>query len=290
MQRVVYIVGCGHSGSTLLDLILGAHSKFVGLGEVMNLVRPGGVELTRKNGAICSCGKTIDACEFWSKVASQPNGQLNADQRYQNILNTFKELYGKECAAVDSSKELRPLQMLLKNPELEIKVIHLIKDVRAYTISLVDRAKIKKVRGKSLSRRSKRLPDFILRHPLYHFRLWYSQNKKMQQFLQKHDIPTLQIGYEELCIYPDKMIRRICEFLGEEPEDSMLSLSNSNGSHVIRGNRMRNRSERKKIMYDNRWFYRTEWVLPSIIFPGVMKFNRREVYKNTGGTVWEEKS
>ena len=290
MQRVVYIAGCGHSGSTLLDLVLGGHSKLVGLGEAMNLVRPGGIELTRERGLVCSCGETIDSCKFWSKVVAEANGESNADQRYKHILNTFEKVYTKDCAAVDSSKELKPLQILLRNTDLDVKVIHLIKDVRAYTISLVDRARIKKARGKALTRKKKRLPDFILRHPLFHFRLWYWQNRKLQSFLKENKIPTLQVGYEELCMYPDKIIPRICEFLGEKSEESMQSLATTNGSHVMRGNRMRNRSERRKIMYDNRWFYRTEWILPSIVFPGIMKFNRREVYHNTGGTVWEEKS
>jgi len=37
MVSVVYILGSGHSGSTLLDLILGAHPGFSSSGEVAKL-------------------------------------------------------------------------------------------------------------------------------------------------------------------------------------------------------------------------------------------------------------
>ena len=33
-RKVVFILGSGHCGSTLLDLMLGAHSRIVGLGEM----------------------------------------------------------------------------------------------------------------------------------------------------------------------------------------------------------------------------------------------------------------
>lgn len=35
--RVIYVTGKGHSGSTLLDLILGNHSQIESVGELINL-------------------------------------------------------------------------------------------------------------------------------------------------------------------------------------------------------------------------------------------------------------
>jgi len=32
--KLIYILGLGHSGSTLLDFILGSHSKFESVGEI----------------------------------------------------------------------------------------------------------------------------------------------------------------------------------------------------------------------------------------------------------------
>ena len=38
-KRVVFIAGLEHSGSTLLDLLLGGHRQLVGLGELFHLLR-----------------------------------------------------------------------------------------------------------------------------------------------------------------------------------------------------------------------------------------------------------
>ena len=37
-MKVAFILGTGHCGSTLLDLILGSHSKLFSLGEVYRVV------------------------------------------------------------------------------------------------------------------------------------------------------------------------------------------------------------------------------------------------------------
>ena len=34
--KVIYIMGCGRSGTTILDIILGNHSGFLSLGELNN--------------------------------------------------------------------------------------------------------------------------------------------------------------------------------------------------------------------------------------------------------------
>lgn len=71
MKKLVFIASLSHSGSTILDLILGGHSRFVGLGEIVRVLRPGptGLEKTRK--LLCSCNKEMDQCVFWGKVACQ---------------------------------------------------------------------------------------------------------------------------------------------------------------------------------------------------------------------------
>lgn len=61
--KIVYIFGAGHSGSTLLDVLLGCHSDVAGLGEVHRLsISPD----TRQ----CGCGQTILQCDWWRSVIS----------------------------------------------------------------------------------------------------------------------------------------------------------------------------------------------------------------------------
>lgn len=60
--NLVYIVGMGHSGSTLVDLILGSHPSAFSVGEIDFW----GKWLAENK--ICTCGKEINQCEFWNGV------------------------------------------------------------------------------------------------------------------------------------------------------------------------------------------------------------------------------
>jgi hypothetical protein len=74
----VQIVGSGHSGSTLLDMILGGHSQISALGEAHFLhynVR------NHKKLDVCTCGLHVLECPFWSKVEEAARLTLTTDQR-----------------------------------------------------------------------------------------------------------------------------------------------------------------------------------------------------------------
>lgn len=274
--HVVFIASLRHSGSTVLDLLLGGHPRFVGLGEIAHVLQPGpkGLEKTRR--LLCSCNATMDHCIFWGRVAAalRRNDQLGAAERYQLVWDTFAQVFGRERTPVDSSKSLRPLHALRRNPHVtDLKVLFLIKDVRAFTMSRLDRAKRQGGHGKNSM-------------PAYHFLSWYVRNKRIKHFLRNENIPYFQLGYEELCLAPHHMIPKICAFLGEEPAPSMCSLQDSR-SHVIRGNRMRLQPEKRQgLVYDYRWFARREWLRWAVLFPPIMRFNAREVYRNGAGHMW----
>ena len=64
--RVVYVAGSGHTGSTLLAMLLDAHPRIVSVGEVA--VKP---KIRRRGGdgdQKCSCGATIAGCPFWQRL------------------------------------------------------------------------------------------------------------------------------------------------------------------------------------------------------------------------------
>ena len=64
--RVIYIMGAGRSGSTVLDTVLGNHPDIVSVGELANLHRFGWT-----NGEYCACGLRGNTCGFWSAVRGQ---------------------------------------------------------------------------------------------------------------------------------------------------------------------------------------------------------------------------
>lgn len=280
MKKLIYVCSMEHSGSTLLDLMLGGHPRFIGLGEIIQVIKPGPMGMGKTRQVVCSCGAVIDECLFWSKVASRlPSGDsLSFEERYRIVLDTFEEVFGHDYIPVDSSKSLTHLQVLKHSLPLDLKVLYIIKDVRNFTISQLD----------SIKRKQKRhWQNAITRTTLYTFWWWYLENKKMQRVFTEQNMHVLQIGYEELCLYPQQMLQKICDFLEEAPEPSMLALKES-GSHVIRGNRMRYQKDKLEIRYDHRWFLRREWSVPSFFFPNIMRYNTQEVYKNNTEAIWKQ--
>jgi hypothetical protein len=277
MQKLVYITSLSHSGSTLLDLILGGHSRFIGLGEIARVLEPGtgGLEKTRQ--VYCSCGVGMQDCIFWSKVGDKLEkcNELSLNEKYRIVFEVFNSVFGPDHIPVDSSKYISPLKTLREHHNLDLWVLYVIKDVRAYVISQIDDAKRENF-------------GFIKKIPYYQFRSWYHGNKYIKDYICGNNIRYFQLGYEELCIDPETTISMICDFLGEEPRESMLTLMDSS-SHVIRGNRMRSQPDkRQRISYDNRWFCRKEWLSSSIVFSRIMEYNAREVYGNGTTQKWSK--
>jgi hypothetical protein len=52
VKKLVFIASLSHSGSTILDLILGGHSRFVGLGEIVRVLRPGPTGLEKNSETV----------------------------------------------------------------------------------------------------------------------------------------------------------------------------------------------------------------------------------------------
>lgn len=76
LNQTVYIAGAGHSGSTLLDMLLGGHSQIVTLGEVHRLY------ISANKSAdphLCSCGEHVLTCTFWAGVAKSLRARLNSN-------------------------------------------------------------------------------------------------------------------------------------------------------------------------------------------------------------------
>ncbi|MEM7511104.1 MAG: sulfotransferase [Bacteroidota bacterium] len=280
MTNLIFIYSMSHSGSTLLDLMVSGHSNVVGLGEVFAVINEGSKSLIDNEQKICSCGAHLMDCEFWGVVHKRlKDKNLNHEEAYLEVFNIFREVYGEGTIPLDSSKYFPNLQYLHDKVD-NIKVLFLVRDVRSFTISQID--KIKK-KGNSLSVQKR----FLRGNPFPIFLKWYLTNKKMNDFLVEKNMSFLQVGYEELCLRPKIIMNKVCDFLEIEFEEDMIYLGES-GSHVVRGNRMRFQKEKRELMYDNRWFRRKEWHLPTVAYPNIMRFNTEMVYSNKLDKVWKK--
>lgn len=61
--QLLYIVGSGRSGSSLLDVLLGLHSEVIAAGEVSRLSKPSELQ--------CPCGSMVDRCPHWSAAGQR---------------------------------------------------------------------------------------------------------------------------------------------------------------------------------------------------------------------------
>jgi hypothetical protein len=165
---VLYIAGSGRSGSTLLERALGEIPGFVNVGELIDLYRR-----VAEHGERCGCGQEFAQCPFWSQVGERAvggwqeqklaatrdlQGKVARQRRMPRLLAmpragsrfradvaaygaNYAGLYeavaaqaGAACV-VDASKW--PVQALaLARAGLDVRVVHLVRDVRGVAYSL----------------------------------------------------------------------------------------------------------------------------------------------------------
>jgi hypothetical protein len=83
-KKVVFIVSYAHSGSTLVDKVIGNHPDMFSLGEIDRYY-----EVVNKEGNICGCGQEYTKCNFWDGVYTELNTRKGGDVRKDpNIFKT----------------------------------------------------------------------------------------------------------------------------------------------------------------------------------------------------------
>lgn len=68
MPQILYIMGTGRSGTTVLEILLSNNSQISGIGEATHIFRDGFID-----NVDCSCGQPAGACSLWSEVAKRCN-------------------------------------------------------------------------------------------------------------------------------------------------------------------------------------------------------------------------
>lgn len=258
-QKIIYIAGLGHSGTTILDMALSANSEVTGLGEVKATLEQDFDKIIQKKIVhVCSCGKTITECDFWNCFMHQKvDSKLPIEVKYKKLLEYAKNEKGIQTI-LDSSKNSYGYLKYLKD-NYDLRVIFITRDFRSWIYSRFSRSK------KSMI--------------LLGYR-WWLENIKIRMRIMKMDIPIITIGYEELCMFPELILKSICSFTGIQYSPAMLS-PDKTASHIVLGNIARiDKEKRKSIVYDMRWMtsIRLNLLLP--LFLPLMKWNKKTVYSN----------
>lgn len=163
MTTVVYITGAGRSGSTVLNAALGAAEDVVAVGELTNLPVAGWL-----NEEYCACGTRVPDCEFWNRVRATYAGSSElGEERLPRLQLSVERLrrvyrlafsgnsmeyrqYGHELSAlfeairtvsgkaviIDASKNPLRAIALARHSEIDLRVVHLVRDARGVAWSL----------------------------------------------------------------------------------------------------------------------------------------------------------
>jgi hypothetical protein len=270
--ELVYILGAGHCGSTLLNLLLNAHPQALGLSEIERLSA-----VVRKAGTpelddpmwrrVKACVEENLGRPFNNAVVASPRLRRaltlpEADVRsWARSTERLLECISKAAdrrVLVDASKFPQRLVLLLRGG-LPVRVIHLRRDGRAVVNSY---------RRKNASFSAA-------------YRRW-AVTAASAIALQRR-VPTdrwLTVYYEDLATETERELRRICAFIGLEYQASMLAFRRA-PDLGIGGNRMRTGAD-ERIVLDRAWRRDTPWADRLRFAVGGGLLNRQQGYPFVG--------
>lgn len=240
---LVYILGTGHCGSTLLSFLLNGNPDVVALSEVVKieaaLSRQAPLfqeeewrrirELYEKR-----TGKSFDELDLRPPpLASLLTSGRRAAQRWARpraaLVSGAATATGCRVV-VDASKSWQQLLLLQMSGLFDLKVIHLVRDGRAVVASY--------------RRKSGGLWTGVLR--------WLGTSMVAPVLRTRFTGASwLELSYEALASHPEPSLRRVCRFLGCDYGHQMLNYRQHRWIG-IGGNRMSRRSD-EEITLDDSW-------------------------------------
>jgi hypothetical protein len=276
---VLYVGGCGRSGSTLLDRLLGQVPGVFAIGEVVHIWRRGVAE-----DQLCGCGKPFTDCEFWSAVGETAFGgwtgfdvraalrlQRSVDRNrfiplmlapslstgYRRDLDAYTAMLDRLYAAigevsgaslvVDSTKHASYAFLMRRLPSVDLRVAHLVRDSRGVAYSWT-----KEVRKPEVVDSVSYMPRY---HPLRMGTRWVAYNG-LFHLLRRSGVPTSFVRYEQLVADPRTELRRLLAFAGVPANDLPFlgeGVADLTATHSVAGNPMRFKNGRIALRVDEEW-------------------------------------
>ncbi len=283
--RVLYIAGCGRSGSTILDTLLGNHVKMESIGEATNIVRNAWLS----EESYCACGEPGRTCPFWTKVRrvweqrvgpvdlagyEQTVRRIESGSRFSlvqrllkrgdpqyleyarltvGLLAAIRDVSGSQIV-VDSSKGAARALALSMVEGVDLRLVHLVRDCRGVLWSgkkrfrKNDRAGISKDdAGKSIVRTMK---------------IWSVANLLTGQLRRRLPASkSIRLRYEDLIAQPSVELTRIGDLLEVDLKTVAAAVANGESmalGHTIAGNRLR-MSGAVRLQPDVEWLERLTW-------------------------------
>jgi hypothetical protein len=299
--KVLYIVGMGRSGSTILANSLGEVDGFFSAGEICYMWRNNLVE-----NRLCGCGAPFRECEVWGRVLERAFGgsdnvdphemmrELSAGARTRHLplmlaeagrsrladrmrplLNNTRALY-KALAAetgsrviVDSSKEPAYGRALGMAPGIDLHVLHLVRDPRATAYSWSK----KKPQPDSPDR------EFMVQFsPFKNSWMWDGWNGAAEALWGGNSSRYLRLRYEDFIADPRESFGRILGMLGEDAEPPLVNDGEVKlgVSHTVSGNPNRFQTGSVALKPDTEWMHemdpRDRGLVTALTYPMLRRY------------------
>jgi len=195
LEKICFISGAPHSGSTLLGLILGSHSNAFYAGEANKTRFLGNKNInnTTEDKGCKVCGE--NHCPVW--------GDYKYDET--EILYNYLAEKNKKSLIIDSTKNIKWLEKqisFLSNFKLELYLIYLGRDGRAV-----------------INSRIRKYKDANIKELINN---WKEHIKKTNRLYQSFEGKKIKIHYEELATNPVKVIQNLCDLMKISYEEEML--------------------------------------------------------------------
>ncbi|MCW2612153.1 MAG: Sulfotransferase family protein [Cryptosporangiaceae bacterium] len=279
--RVLFVGGLGRSGSTLVDRMLAQMPDVASVGELVHIW-----ERAVRDDERCGCGEAFSACPFWQKVGQLAFGgwenidvdevlrlkaladrtrfvpalalpRLSARRRADVVAYTsyFAAIYAavREVSGcdvvVDSSKHASLAFALRWAHEIDLRVLHLVRDARGVAYSWSKRVLRPEVVGDE---------QYMTQYsPAEVGVLWTAQNAAFG-VLDATGVPVLRLRYEDVLRDPGAALARLRRHadLGERAD--ALDFLGAGGidldvDHTVAGNPMRFQTGHVPLRADDEW-------------------------------------
>jgi hypothetical protein len=279
MTRVVFLAGLGRSGTTLLERALAELPGVEALGEVNHLWQRSLVE-----DELCGCGEAFSRCPYWQAVGDKAfGGWDNVDvaavdlaqsraMRLRQIVGLargeaalapaaaliadhHRRVYDAASAVaeasvvVDSSKHPALAYALRREPAIDLRVVHVVRDSRGVAYSWTK--EIERPEGRSGSER------WMTRYsPTTSALLWLAHNSATAM-LRRLGTPVMLVRYESFVQEPGPTLAAVAQFAGLEVDTALDFIEGDairlRPAHTASGNPLRFTSGRLEIRPDEAW-------------------------------------
>lgn len=267
MKRDVYICSAGHSGSTLLDMLLGSHPRCESIGELVHLP----MDMAMNN--TCACGQPMTNCTLWPEVMRRLGVDPRADPYALNLGYSIPKVGDKQRTSLMHRLKTRP-KNAIKYAELRFGLEWLGGMLPEFEQGIVNTQavyeRVRELTGKDVvvdsTKHYLRAAELYRKQPettrvillvrdgrgvyysglkrgfgrRYSLNAWNNHYRHALVILGKHvpESHRITVHYEDLVEDTRGTLEQLCQFLGIEYSDAMLDFR-STVHHNVNGNDMK---------------------------------------------------